>query len=172
MEEGDDVGDENTIRCLIMTDNHVGYLERDPVRGDDSFRAFEECLQIARREKVDCILHGGDLFHQNKPSRKTLYRVMDLMKKYCFGSDPVELELMTRAEDNFTMDTVNYMDPNCNVDIPMFAIHGNHDDPAGDGAFSAIDLLANARLLNYFGKHQQVDQLRVTPNARRKRITQ
>lgn len=60
----------DTIRCLILTDNHVGYLERDSIRGDDSFRTFEECLQIARREQVDCILHAGDLFHHNKPSRK------------------------------------------------------------------------------------------------------
>ena len=162
------MNDADTIKCLIMTDNHVGFLERDAVRGDDSFRAFEECLQIAQREKVDCILHGGDLFHHNKPSRKCLYRVMELLKKYCFGSAAVELELLTQAADNFTTETVNYMDPNLNVEIPIFAIHGNHDDPAGDGAFSALDLLANARLLNYFGKHQQVDQLSVTPVVLRK----
>ncbi len=48
----DDVLDEDTIKCLIMTDNHVGFLERDPVRADDSFRAFEEMLQLARKEEV------------------------------------------------------------------------------------------------------------------------
>ena len=26
---------------------------------------------------------------------------------------------------------VNYEDPNYNVSIPIFLIHGNHDDPAG-----------------------------------------
>ena len=26
---------------------------------------------------------------------------------------------------------VNYEDPNYNVSIPVFSIHGNHDDPAG-----------------------------------------
>ncbi len=46
-EEDVDNDDNDTIRCLIITDNHVGYLERDPVRGDDSFITFEECLQIA-----------------------------------------------------------------------------------------------------------------------------
>ena len=66
--------------------------EKDTVRGDDSFDAFEECLKLAREHQakpslrsrgtnkycclransltqVDFILHGGDLFHDNKPSR-------------------------------------------------------------------------------------------------------
>lgn len=33
--------DENTLRIMIATDNHVGFLERDPVRGPDSFAALE-----------------------------------------------------------------------------------------------------------------------------------
>ncbi len=120
MSQSQPLSDEDTIRCLVMTDNHVGFLEvsrlccvggvraqralvlqRDPVRGDDSFATLEEILQVARREKVphrfprtasgaaghgamsghrspnaqvDCILQGGDLFHHNKPSRKTLHR--------------------------------------------------------------------------------------------------
>lgn len=67
------------------------------------------------------------------------------------------------AKKVFSTGRLNYLDPNLNVDIPIFAIHGNHDDPAGDGALSAIDILAEAGLLNYFGKHPQVDNLRVEP---------
>ena len=26
---------------------------------------------------------------------------------------------------------VNFEDPNYNISIPVFSIHGNHDDPAG-----------------------------------------
>jgi double-strand break repair protein MRE11 len=37
---------------LISTDNHVGFLERDPVRRDDSFLALEEVLATARAQKV------------------------------------------------------------------------------------------------------------------------
>ena len=29
---------------------------------------------------------------------------------------------------------MNYEDPNYNVAIPVFSIHGNHDDPAGVSA--------------------------------------
>ena len=47
---------------------------------------------------------------------------------------------------------VNYEDPNYNVQLPCFAIHGDHDDPGGEGGLSALDILSSANLLNYFGK--------------------
>ena len=28
---------------------------------------------------------------------------------------------------------VNYEDPNYNIDLPVFSIHGNHDDPTREG---------------------------------------
>lgn len=42
--------------CLCVsysaTDNHVGYLEKDQVRGGDSLEAFEEVLRIAQEQQV------------------------------------------------------------------------------------------------------------------------
>ncbi|KPA36004.1 double-strand break repair protein mre11, partial [Fusarium langsethiae] len=58
----------DTIRILVATDNHVGYEERDPIRKDDSWRTFDEVLNLARTEDVDMVLLAGDLFHDNKPS--------------------------------------------------------------------------------------------------------
>ena len=40
----------DTIRILIATDNHVGYEERDAIRKDDSWRTFDEILNLARIE--------------------------------------------------------------------------------------------------------------------------
>ena len=57
------------MRILVATDNHLGVHEEDPVRSSDSFVAFEEILQHALRLKVDALMLGGDLFHENKPSR-------------------------------------------------------------------------------------------------------
>lgn len=34
-------------------------------------------------------------------------------------------------------------DPNFNVALPIFSIHGNHDDPSGAGNYSTMDLLHN-----------------------------
>ena len=36
---------------------------------------------------------------------------------------------------------VNFEDPNYNVQLPVFSIHGNHDDPAGDGGLAALEIL-------------------------------
>jgi double-strand break repair protein MRE11 len=47
---------------------------------------------------------------------------------------------------------VNFENPNINIGLPVFTIHGNHDDPAGQDNLSAVDLLSSCGLLNYFGK--------------------
>jgi double-strand break repair protein MRE11 len=44
------------------------------------------------------------------------------------------------------------LDPNLNVGLPIFTIHGNHDDPSGADNLSAVDILSSCKLVNYFGK--------------------
>lgn len=61
------------------------------------------------------------------------------------------------------VESVNYMDPNLNVSLPVFSIHGNHDDPSGDGNLCALDLLAMNGLVNYFGRSQEIDNVVVKP---------
>lgn len=126
--------DGNTIRILIASDNHVGYAERDAVRGEDSYNAFREVLELARAEDVDMVLLAGDLFHENKPSRRSMYEVMRTLRINCLGDKPCELEVLgdqsVATEDTAVMH-INYEDEDINVAIPVFSIHGNHDDPAG-----------------------------------------
>ena len=43
---------EDTFRILVATDNHIGYNERDPVRGQDSINTFREILQLAVKNDV------------------------------------------------------------------------------------------------------------------------
>ncbi len=147
------------IKIMLATDNHVGYMERDPVRGQDSIRTFEEILQLAVQHDVDLILLGGDLFHENKPSRSTLHQTMALLRQYTLGDKPIAVELLSDPNDGAMpgnhFPAVNYEDPNLNVSIPVFSIHGNHDDPQGvgeAGALSALDLLSVSGLINYFGR--------------------
>ena len=147
------------IKIMLATDNHIGYMERDPVRGQDSIRTFEEILQLAVQHEVDLILLGGDLFHENKPSRATLHQTMALLRQYTLGDKPISIELLSDPNDGALpgkdFPAINYEDPNLNVGIPVFSIHGNHDDPQGvgeTGALSALDLLSVSGLINYFGK--------------------
>ena len=39
-----------------------------------------------------------------------------------------------------------------NIALPIFSIHGNHDDPVGLGGLSAMDNLHATGLVNYFGR--------------------
>ena len=48
--------DPDTLRIMVSTDNHLGYAERDNVRGMDSFSAFEEVLYLAKRFNCDMVL--------------------------------------------------------------------------------------------------------------------
>lgn len=121
--------DPDTFRIMIATDNHVGYAERDQVRGEDSFLAFEEILQHAVHQRVrnlmgcqshvaffdahshtmppthsrqaDFLLLGGDLFHDNKPSRPTYvkYKIIcnTVMVTWCHHSVSLTLFSLTQS---------------------------------------------------------------------------
>ncbi|XP_072044280.1 double-strand break repair protein MRE11-like isoform X2 [Amphiura filiformis] len=156
----------NTLRILIATDCHLGYKEKDPERGEDSLNTFEEILQHAQRQEVDMVLLGGDLFHENKPSRKILHGCMALIRKYCMGERPVHIEFLSDQAVNFAASpfpVVNYKDPNLKVQIPVFTIHGNHDDPAGLGNLSALNILSVSGLVNYFGKSETLESVEISP---------
>ncbi|KAJ2656324.1 meiotic recombination [Coemansia sp. RSA 1200] len=164
----------NTLTVLVATDNHLGFMERDPVRSEDSFHAFDEILQLAKAHRADMVLLGGDLFHENKPSRRTMHRAMALLRKHCMGGAPVAVEYLSDPQVDFPVETqqhVNYEDPNLNIALPVFSIHGNHDDPAGDGNLSAMDTLAVSGLVNYFGRQAEIERIRVSPVLLRKGST-
>lgn len=59
--------------------------------------------------------------------------------------------------------TLNYEDTNLNVSIPVFSIHGNHDDPSGQGNLCSLDLLHSAGLMNYFGKTTSLEKIEMSP---------
>ncbi|KAH8851443.1 Double-strand break repair protein MRE11 [Schistosoma japonicum] len=162
---------ENVLRVLVSTDNHVGYAEKDGLRGQDTFRTFEEILRLAVSHNVDFILFAGDIFHESRPSMRSLHEVMRLLRIYCLGSKPVHFELLSEAKNIFSntaFHTANYLDGNLNVGIPVFTIHGNHDDPSGPGGLCAADLLHTAGLVNLFGKFSSVERIDLTPVLLRK----
>ncbi|XP_044298280.1 double-strand break repair protein MRE11 isoform X2 [Varanus komodoensis] len=158
--------EKDTFKILVATDIHLGYLEKDAARGNDTFVTFDEILKLAQDNKVDFILLGGDLFHENKPSRKTLHTCLELLRKYCMGDHPVQFEILSDQAVNFGFSKfpwVNYQDENLNISIPVFSIHGNHDDPTGADALCALDILSCAGLVNHFGRSPSVEKIDVSP---------
>ena len=47
------------------------------------------------------VLIAGDLFHDNKPSRKALQRCMEIMRDHCLGDREVMLEVVSDQNCNF-----------------------------------------------------------------------
>jgi double-strand break repair protein MRE11 len=168
--------DDSVVRIMISTDNHLGFMEKDSVRCDDSFAAFEEVFVRAKQQSADFILLAGDVFHENKPSRRTLHAAMDILNKYCYGQEPVYLEVLNDESEVFQTRNkrVNYEDPFQSISLPVFSIHGNHDDPTREGgheSLAAMDLLSVTNLVNYFGKSNEVDNIEITPILFRKQGT-
>ena len=49
------------------------------------------------------------------------------------------------------------------IGLPIFSVHGNHDDPSGLGGYSVLDNLHAAGLINYFGKVSNLKEIEVSP---------
>ena len=41
------------------------------------------------------ILNGGDLFHDNKPSRATLHKTFGILRKFTQGENPVKFAIVS-----------------------------------------------------------------------------
>lgn len=94
---------------------------------------------------MDFVLLGGDLFDQSKPSRATICKTIDILNRYIMGDDPIRFQVVSDPKINFPgrlalfwmnlivlfRECVNYESENYNIAIPVFCIHGNHDDPVG-----------------------------------------
>ncbi|XP_057255814.1 double-strand break repair protein MRE11 isoform X2 [Pezoporus wallicus] len=87
------------------------------------------------------------------------------------GDRPVQFEILSDQAVNFynsMFPWVNYQDQNLNISIPVFSIHGNHDDPTGADALCALDILSCAGLLNHFGRSASVEKIDISPILLRK----
>jgi double-strand break repair protein MRE11 len=56
---------------------------------------------LAKEREVDMVLLAGDLFHDNKPSRKAMYEVMRSLRLNCYGEKPCELEMLSDPSEAF-----------------------------------------------------------------------
>ncbi|CAL7934459.1 unnamed protein product [Xylocopa violacea] len=158
---------DDEMKILIATDIHLGYQynKKRGVDSDDSFTTFEEILQYGKQYEVDLILLGGDLFHDTRPSQTVLLKCLELLRKYCLGPREIKIEFLSDPNVVFhhcAYKTVNYEDPNLNICMPVFSIHGNHDDPSF-GAIGSMDLMSVSGLINYFGKWTDVTQIDIPP---------
>jgi double-strand break repair protein MRE11 len=57
----------------------------------------------------------------------------------------------------------NFMNSSLGIRLPIFSIHGNHDDPVGLDLISSLDQASANHYVNYFGKIKNLENLEVTP---------
>ena len=130
----------------------------------------------AKEKNADMVLIAGDMFHENKPSRRTLHSTFDIIQRHTLGEEDVYMEIMNEQTGIFKAGhgIVNFQNPYQAISLPIFAIHGNHDDPSRDGgaeSLAALDLLSVSNYVNYFGKADAVDEIVVHPILIRKLTT-
>jgi double-strand break repair protein MRE11 len=97
---------------------------------------------------------------------------MALLREYTLGDKPIQIELLSDPDDGkapgfsyailiivsnitYTINrfpAINYEDSNLNVAIPVFSIHGNHDDPQGAGVVSVPSSILSLRCANQWVK--------------------
>ncbi|XP_043286064.1 double-strand break repair protein MRE11 [Venturia canescens] len=158
--------EEDTMKILLATDCHLGYEHSTKrLQENDSFITFEEILKLALKHDVDFILLGGDLFHDSKPSQKVVLQCMELLKKYTLGERDIKIQFLSDPEIIFphaSQKVVNYEDPNLNVAMPIFSIHGNHDNPSFEST-GTMDILGASGFINYFGKWADLNDVTIPP---------
>lgn len=100
---------------------------------------------------------------------KFIYRCIRLLRLYVLGDKEISFDFLSNQSQNFPSSLtqgVNYEDCNMNISIPIFTIHGNHDDVINNT--SALDVLSSTGLINYFGQWKELTNIKVSPIILRK----
>lgn len=116
----------------IFSDTHLGFMGED--RFDEAFLRFNEAVSIFQKNKVDVVLHAGDLFDDATPTQEVWLKTFNV-----FASNFGELK-------SFTKNTLSGKKQCFSKGIPFVAIHGTHEHRGKDFA-NAIDVLEESNCL-------------------------
>jgi DNA repair exonuclease SbcCD nuclease subunit len=110
------------LRFVHLSDSHLGYRQYGlKQRLTDWSRATEEIVNYAIKNKVDFVLHSGDLFNSNLVDHTTLIHAIKILS------------------------------PLKQAQIPFFVIDGNHDRRKGSQSDTANNVLQYLELVDYLG---------------------
>lgn len=90
------------MKFIHVGDTHIGQVYKNDTRNNDIKEAFTQMINYAVSEKIDFIVHSGDLFDSGSPPLDSLLFVTDELNKLK------------------------------NAGIPMFIIPGSHDVGIGE----------------------------------------
>ena len=59
------------------------------------------CALTSIHSQVDFLLLGGDLFHENKPSRTTLVKAIEILRRHCLSDESIQFQVVSDQTVNF-----------------------------------------------------------------------
>ncbi len=121
------------IRILFLADTHLGFdLPFRPRiqirrRGLDFFQNFEKVLKYAVVNKVDCIIHGGDLFYRSRIPKRLVALVFEPLKKVADTGIPILI-----VPGNHERSVIPHSEFSMHPNIHVFTHPRTFDLPIGD----------------------------------------
>ncbi|NND06404.1 MAG: metallophosphoesterase [Saprospiraceae bacterium] len=99
----------HNVNILFFADSHLGFdfpvgnRSKRVRRGPDFFRNFRHILDMARHQKVDLVIHGGDLFDRSQVHPKIVNRAYDAL--FAFAESGIPLVIVPGNHDRSTLPT-------------------------------------------------------------------
>lgn len=70
------------MQIIHVSDTHLGYRQFNlDEREKDIYEAFNEVIDTAVKDKVDAVIHSGDIFDVPRPSGNALYKLTEAIKR-------------------------------------------------------------------------------------------
>jgi len=145
------------MKFAVFSDTHLGCKKNNPVTKEDSFRGFDESLDICIENNVDFVIHCGDMFDGINPSISDLCKTVSITESHVMGTKSC---LEDVQHEGLTLPP-NWINENYCIRLPIFAIHGNHDRSQRK-ILSPLELMTNKRLINLFKDVNLVDEQSLT----------
>ena len=82
-----------------------------------------------KEENCDLVLICGDIFDKAKPKFEVVNRTFDILRNKIYGNKNEDLQLLNEKEEKIFGKKMNVNEENININLPIIAIHGNHDEP-------------------------------------------
>lgn len=119
------------MKFIHVGDTHIGQVYKNDTRNNDIKNAFTQMIDYAISEKIDFIVHSGDLFDSGTPPLESLLFVTDELNRLKFAG------------------------------VPLFVIPGSHDVGIGEEEsiielFHKNNLLTNLNSKKYLKLGEEV----------------
>jgi DNA repair exonuclease SbcCD nuclease subunit len=127
----------------IFSDTHLGFDGDD--RKAEAFDRFKEALNFFYDEKVDFIIHCGDLFDHSVPTQEVWFNTFNIFNEVTSKSN--FFSKLVKNSFKFDLENKELLQEDIFVKgIPLIAIHGTHEFRGKDFS-NALSILEKSNFL-------------------------